>query len=164
MSVKKVMQWAIFMIYILRLGWFGPFTVAIYEFLCLKNAATQIRYQCFLHQVNNRQPWQLKKSKSWKPLWTYQLDSSANPAHLPQKWAKWAELAALFGWYTSQTAPKLTPGFHFFSIAMGCQTFILADIHWYLSAQKSWHNNSYLRGVLLVHEFLGQFVTILGRI
>ena len=29
-------------------------------------------------------------------LHMYQLDSSANPAHLPQKWAKWAELAVLF--------------------------------------------------------------------
>ena len=28
----------------------------------------------------------------------YQLDSSANPAHLPQKGAKWAELAVLFSW------------------------------------------------------------------
>ena len=37
-----------------------------------------------------------KKSKSWGPFWSYQLDSSANPAHLSQKWAKWAELALLF--------------------------------------------------------------------
>ena len=43
--------------------------------------------------MNNRQPWQLKKSKSWGPFWSYQLDSSANPAHLPQKWAKWAKWA-----------------------------------------------------------------------
>jgi hypothetical protein len=48
--------------------------------------------------MNNRQPWQLKKSKSLGPFWRYQLDSSANPAHLPQKWAKWAELAVLFSW------------------------------------------------------------------
>ena len=27
-----------------------------------------------------------------------QLDSSANPTHLPQKWPKWAELAVLFSW------------------------------------------------------------------
>ena len=35
------------------------------------------------------------------PFWSYQLDSSANLAHLPQKWAKWAkwaELAVLFSW------------------------------------------------------------------
>ena len=28
----------------------------------------------------------------------YQLDSTANPAHLPQKWANLAELAVLFSW------------------------------------------------------------------
>ena len=39
-----------------------------------------------------------KKMKFWGPFWSYQLDSSANPAHLPHKWAKWAELAVLFGW------------------------------------------------------------------
>jgi hypothetical protein len=26
------------------------------------------RYRCFSHQMNNRQPWQLKKSKSWGPF------------------------------------------------------------------------------------------------
>ena len=30
----------------------------------------------------------MKKSKFWEPFWSYQLDSSANPAHLPKKWAK----------------------------------------------------------------------------
>ena len=43
---------------------------------------------------------------------------SANPAHLPQKRAKWAELA------------------------------MDAEIHCNLSALKSWHNNLYLSGVL----------------
>jgi hypothetical protein len=54
------------------------------------------RSQCFSPQMNNWHPWQLKKSKSWGPLLSYQLDSSANLAQLPQKWAKWAELAVLF--------------------------------------------------------------------
>ena len=35
---------------------------------------------------------------SWEPFWSYQLTSTANPAHLPQKWAKWAVLAVLFSW------------------------------------------------------------------
>ena len=39
------------------------------------------RYQCFSHQMNNRQPWQLKKSKSWGQFWSYQLNSNANSAH-----------------------------------------------------------------------------------
>ena len=43
------------------------FTVATYELLCLKNAGAQIS-----------------------------LDSTANPAHLPRKWTKWAKLALLF--------------------------------------------------------------------
>ena len=32
--------------------------------------------------MNNRQPWQLKKSKSWGPFWSYQIDSSTNSAQL----------------------------------------------------------------------------------
>jgi hypothetical protein len=54
--------------------------------------------QCFSPQINNRRLWQLKKSKSWGPFWSYQLNSSANPTYLAQKWAKWAELAELFSW------------------------------------------------------------------
>ena len=44
-------------------------------------------------------PWELKKSKSWEPFWSYQLNSTANPAHLPQKWAKLAKSAVLFSWW-----------------------------------------------------------------
>ena len=54
--------------------------------------------QFFLPQMNNRHPLQLKKSKSWGPFLSFQLNSTANPAHLPQKWAKWAWLAVLFSW------------------------------------------------------------------
>ena len=32
--------------------------------------------QWFSHKM------QLKKSKSWEPFWSYQLNSTANPAHL----------------------------------------------------------------------------------
>jgi hypothetical protein len=52
--------------------------------------------------------WQLKKSKSWEPFLSYQLNSTANPAHLPQNWAKLAKSAVLFSWYV---APKRLPGF-----------------------------------------------------
>ena len=68
--------------------------VAINELLCLKNTGAQI--SLFSPHMNNRHLWQLKKSKSLGPFWSYQLNSSANPAHLPQKWAKGAELAVLF--------------------------------------------------------------------
>ena len=43
------------------------------------------RSHCFSPHVNNRHLWQLKKSKSWGPFWSYKLNSTANPAHLPQK-------------------------------------------------------------------------------
>ena len=32
----------------------------------------------------NRNPWPLKKSKSWGPFWSYQLNSIANSAHFAQ--------------------------------------------------------------------------------
>ena len=39
-----------------------------------------------------------KKSKSWWPFWSYQLNSTANLANLAQFLGKWAELAVLFSW------------------------------------------------------------------
>ena len=39
-----------------------------------------------------------KKSKSWEPFRSYQLNGTANPAHLPQHWAKLVKLAVLFSW------------------------------------------------------------------
>ena len=39
-----------------------------------------------------------KKSKSWGHFWSYQLNSTANPAPIPQNWAKVAKLAVLFSW------------------------------------------------------------------
>ena len=38
----------------------------------------------FSPQMNNRHPWKLKKSKSWGLFWSYQLNSTANSAHLAQ--------------------------------------------------------------------------------
>ena len=52
-----------------------------------------LRSQWNSAQMNNWHPWQLKKSKSWGPFWSYHLGSTANPAHLPKK------LAVLFSWY-----------------------------------------------------------------
>ena len=57
-------------------------TVDINELLCLKNAGTQI--SLFFYHMNNRHLWQLKKSKSWGPFWSYQLVNTANAAHLAQ--------------------------------------------------------------------------------
>ena len=43
-------------------------------------------------------PWQLKKSKSWGPFCSYQLNSTANSAHLAHFHGEQAELAVLFSW------------------------------------------------------------------
>ena len=65
--------------------------------------------------MNNHHQWQLKKkSKFWRPFWSYQLNSTANSAYSLQKWAKWAELAVLFSWQL-QNGPQDFG----FSIAMG---------------------------------------------
>jgi hypothetical protein len=55
--------------------------------------------------MNIRLPGQLKKLKSWEPFWSYQLNSTANLAHLPRNRAEWAELAVLFSWYL-QNGPQ----------------------------------------------------------
>ena len=39
--------------------------------------------QWISYKINFRHPLQLKKSKSWEPFRRYQLNSTANPAHLP---------------------------------------------------------------------------------
>ena len=61
--------------------------------------------------MNNGPPWQLKKSKSWEPFWSYQLNSIADLANLAQFLGKWAGLAA--GSY--KTAPRI----FLFSIVLG---------------------------------------------
>ena len=40
----------------------------------------------------------IEKIKILGPFWSYQLDSTANSAHLPKKWVKRTELAVLFSW------------------------------------------------------------------
>jgi hypothetical protein len=69
--------------------------------------------------MNNRHPDQLKKLKFWGPFWSYQLNSTANSAYSPQKWAKLAELAVLFSWQL-QNGPH---DFDFFN-CLGCRLFI----------------------------------------
>jgi hypothetical protein len=52
--------------------------------------------QWISHKMNIRHPGKMKKWKSWEPFWSYQLNSTANPAHLPQNWAELGKLAVLF--------------------------------------------------------------------
>ena len=72
-----------------------------------------------------------------KPFWSYQINSTANLAHLPQEWAKLAKSAVLF----SCSLPNGSHNFDFFSIAMGADysfyvksiatfdlTFVLASV------------------------------------
>ena len=63
------------------------------------------------YKINFRHPGQLKKWKSWEPFWSYQLNSTANPAHLPQNWPNWQ--CCLAG--SSKTAPRIL----ILSVAMG---------------------------------------------
>ena len=74
--------------------------------------------QSISYKINFRHPGQLKKWKSWEPFGSYQLNSTANPAHLPQNWA-YFEVNGL-DWQcclagSSQRAPRIL----IFSIAMG---------------------------------------------
>ena len=68
-----------------------------------------LRSQWNSAQINNRHPYQLKKLKSWEPFWSYLLNSTANPAHLPQNWPNW------LNWQCSLAGSfKTLPGFLFF--------------------------------------------------
>ena len=67
-------------------------------------------------KMNYRHPWELKKSKSWEQFWSYQLNSTANPAHSPQNWAKLAKSECCLAG-SSKTAPRIL----IFSIAMGAK-------------------------------------------
>ena len=76
--------------------------------------------QWFSHKMNNRHPLQLKKSKSWEPFGSYQLNSTANPAHLPQNRPNF-EVNGL-DWQcclagSSQRAPRI----FIFSIVLGAE-------------------------------------------
>ena len=67
--------------------------------------------QWFSHKMNNQHPLQLKKSKSWEPFVSYQLNSTANLANFEVNGLDWQ--CCLAG--SSQRAPRIL----IFSIAMG---------------------------------------------
>ena len=70
-------------------------------------------FQWISNKINIPHPGQLKKWKSWEPFWSYQLNSTANLAHLPQDWPY--RQCCLAG--SSKTTPRIL----FFSIAMGAE-------------------------------------------
>ena len=60
--------------------------------------------------VCNRHISQFKKSKSWGPFWSYQLNSTANPTNLPENLGQMNWIGSAPGSY------KRTPGFWFFQL------------------------------------------------
>ena len=106
------------------------------------------RFHCFSSHMCNRHLWQFKKSKSWGPFWSYQLNSTANPAHLPQKIGpnglNWQ--CCLAG--SSKTAPRIL----IFSTAMGADySFHVKFIATYAPA-FFWYNNSILARVRAIWQ------------
>ena len=90
--------------------------------------------QWFSHKMNKRHPLQLKKSISWEPFGSYQLNSTANPAHLPQNWPNF-EVNGL-DWQcclagSSQRAPRIlifsiVPDAKFLSYLKSIETYACA--------------------------------------
>ena len=65
--------------------------------------------------------------KIWEPFWSYQLNGTANSAHLPQHWAK---LAVLFSWKLLKGSQDFD-----FSIAMDADcTFYVKSIETHVRA------------------------------
>jgi hypothetical protein len=77
--------------------------VPIAKILSVKNVRAWV-------SMYNRHPLQLKKSKSWEPLWSYQLNSTADLANFEVNGLDWQ--CCLAG--TSKRAPRIL----IFSIAM----------------------------------------------
>ena len=60
------------------------------------------------------------KSKFWEPFRSYQLNSTANPAHLPQNWAKF-EVNGLDWQCCLAGSSKRAPRIFIFSIVLGAE-------------------------------------------
>ena len=76
--------------------------------------------QWISNKINILHLGQLKKWKSWEPFGSYQLNTTANPAHLPQNWPN-VEVNGL-DWQcclagSSQRAPRI----FIFSIVLGAE-------------------------------------------
>jgi hypothetical protein len=103
--------------------------------------------QWISHKMNFRHPGQLNKLKTWEPFLSYQLNSTANSAHLPQNWAKLAKLAVLF-------CSKTTSGILIFSFAMG------ADYSFYVKTIET-HARAFLAlNILAIDRVDDEIVTV----
>ena len=76
--------------------------------------------QWISYKINFRHPGQLKKWKSWEPFWSYQLNSTANPAHLPQIWPN-IEVNGLDWQCCLAGSSKRAPRIFIFSIVLGAE-------------------------------------------
>ena len=102
------------------------------------------RQQWISHKMNNRHPWQLKKSKSWGPFLSYQLSSTANLANFEVNGLDWQ--CSLAG--SSKMAPRIL----IFSIAMVANySFYVKSIATYAPA-FFWYNNSILARVRAIWQ------------
>ena len=107
--------------------------------------------QWISNKMNIRHPGQLKKWKSWEPFWSYQLNSTANPAHLPQNWAKF-EVNRLDWQSCLAGSSKMAPRILIFSIVIRLFIWGKKNIEiWVLAFFK--HNNSFVATVGFVRYF-----------
>ena len=87
----------------------------------------------------------IKRLRFWGPFWSYQLNSTANSAHLARFLGKWAKLAVLFG-LQFQNGPQ---DFNFFNCS-GCPIFILCIIHCYLCQKGDIEIHSQAVGFIMI--------------
>ena len=83
----------------------------------------------------------MKKSKSWGPFSSYQLNSTANPAHLPWKRAKlhWRCCLAV--------SSKMFPN------CPGCRIIIFYEINCYLKSPKFLGYNDWVLAIVVSPKF-----------
>ena len=115
----------------------------------------------------NWHPLQLKKSKSWEPFGSYQLNSTANPAHLPQNRPNF-EMNGLDWQCCLDGSSKTVPRIFIFSSTdffncPGCRILTLFEIHCYLCPRIFGYNNSVLARVTTSWQFLTHFLLVVGR-
>ena len=73
-------------------------TVPIDRLLGVKNVRAWVSMDFTEDKYSAPRTNEKMKRKSWEPFWSYQLNSTANPAHLPYNWARLAKLAVQFSW------------------------------------------------------------------
>jgi hypothetical protein len=78
-------------------------------------------------------------------FWSYHLNSTANSAYSPRKWAKWAELVVLFSWQL-QNGPQDFDFFQLLWVPIILLSFFSIETPTY-APQFIGHNNFFLGSV-----------------